>query len=393
MVVTGCESQCHGCGQDVRALCLCTTAIAISIVLVLAGSESQCKCCEKEVCEVCLCTGAIVICRTSVCAAGESPCKCCIEVEYPSPSPSPSCPSHLRPSHHEPSHHRHTSSACACHTPPFLCTTAIVISIVLVLAGSESQCKCCEKEVCEVCLCTGAIVICRTSVCAAGESPCKCCIEVEYPSPSPSPSCPSHLRPSHHEPSHHRHTSSACACHTPPFLCTTAIVISIVLVLAGSESQCKCCEKDVCEVCLCTGAIVICRTSVCAAGESPCKCCIEVEYPSPSPSPSCPSHLRPSHHEPSHHTHTSSACACHTPPFLPLCSSLFIPPLGARLSPQWPAQCPEAAARAGMKPVSALRPLGFTWPVLSLRSHDCGRVSVRHAHCDFKNSHCAPNMF
>ena len=295
MVVTGCESHCHGCGQDVRALCLCTTAI--------------------------------------------------------------------------------------------------VISIVLVLAGSESQCKCCEKDVCEVCLCTGAIVICRTSVCAAGESPCKCCIEVEYPSPSPSPSCPSHLRPSHHEPSHHTHTSSACACHTPPFLCTTAIVISIVLVLAGSESQCKCCEKDVCEVCLCTGAIVICRTSVCAAGESPCKCCIEVEYPSPSPSPSCPSHLRPSHHEPSHHTHTSSACACHTPPFLPLCSSLFIPPLGARLSPQWPAQCPEAAARAGMKPVSALRPLGFTWPVLSLRSHDCGRVSVRHAHCDFKNSHCAPNMF
>ena len=165
------------------------------------------------------------------------------------------------------------------------------------------------------------------------------------------------------------------------------------VALAGSESQCKCCEKDVCEVCLCTGAIVICRISVCAAGESPCKCCIEVEYPSPSPSPSCPSHLRPSHHEPSHHTHTSSACACHTPPFLPLCSSLFIPPLGARLSPQWPAQCPEAAARAGMKPVSALRPLGFTWPVLSLRSHDCGRVSVRHAHCDFKNSHCAPNMF
>ena len=84
MVVTGCESHCHGCGQDVRALCLCTTAIVISIVLVLAGSESQCKRCEKDVCEVCLCTGAIVICRTSVCAAGESPCKCCIEVEYPS---------------------------------------------------------------------------------------------------------------------------------------------------------------------------------------------------------------------------------------------------------------------------------------------------------------------
>ena len=73
MVVTGCESHCHGCGQDVRALCLCTTAIVISIVLVLAGSESQCKCCEKDVCEVCLCTGAIVICRTSVCAACESP--------------------------------------------------------------------------------------------------------------------------------------------------------------------------------------------------------------------------------------------------------------------------------------------------------------------------------
>ena len=73
MVVTGCESHCHGCGQDVRALCLCTTAIVISIVLVLAGSESQCKWCEKDVCEVCLCTGAIVICRTSVCAACESP--------------------------------------------------------------------------------------------------------------------------------------------------------------------------------------------------------------------------------------------------------------------------------------------------------------------------------
>ena len=73
MVVTGCESHCHGCGQDVRALCLCTTAIVISIVLVLAGSESQCKWCEKDVCEVCLCTGANVICRTSVCAACESP--------------------------------------------------------------------------------------------------------------------------------------------------------------------------------------------------------------------------------------------------------------------------------------------------------------------------------
>ena len=62
----------------------------------------------------------------------------------------------------------------------------------------------------------------------------------------------------------------------PAVLCVTAIVISIVLVLAGLESHCKCCEKDVCEVCLCTGAIVICRTSVCAACESPCKCCIEV---------------------------------------------------------------------------------------------------------------------
>ena len=70
MVVTGCESHCNGCGQDVRTLCLCTTAIVISIafILVLAGSESHCKC-EKDVCEVCLCTGAIVICRTSVCAA------------------------------------------------------------------------------------------------------------------------------------------------------------------------------------------------------------------------------------------------------------------------------------------------------------------------------------
>ena len=52
-------------------------------------------------------------------------------------------------------------------------------------------------------------------------------------------------------------------------------MISIVLVLAGSDSDCKCCEKDVCEVCLRTGAIVTCRTSVCAASESPCKCCIE----------------------------------------------------------------------------------------------------------------------
>ena len=122
--MTGCESHCHGCGQDVRTLCLCTTAIVISIVLVLAGSESHCKCCEKDVCEVCLCTGAIVICRTSVCAACESPCKCCIEVEYPSPSPSPSCPSHLRPSHHEPSYHTHTYliSICVSYTsfPPAL---------------------------------------------------------------------------------------------------------------------------------------------------------------------------------------------------------------------------------------------------------------------------------
>ena len=244
MVVTGCESHCNGCGQD-----LCTTAIVISIVLVLAGSESHCKCCEKDVCgarcrrwaPLALCSGRRSTqslqkglrralsplgpprslqwqaqypeppegAAARVVAAGPPAVLCATAIVICKAMVVTGCESHCNGCGQD------VRTLC-------LCTTAIVISIVLVLAGSESHCKCCEKDVCEVCLCTGAIVICRTSVCAARKSPCKCCIEV---------------------------VCEVC-------LCAAAIVICKERGLTACESHCNGCGKDACKLSLRGTAIV-----------------------------------------------------------------------------------------------------------------------------------------
>ena len=47
MVVTGCESHCNGCGQDVRTLCLCTTAIVISIVSLTPALSAVSRDCRR----------------------------------------------------------------------------------------------------------------------------------------------------------------------------------------------------------------------------------------------------------------------------------------------------------------------------------------------------------
>ena len=47
MVVTGCESHCNGRGQDVRTLCLCTTAIVISIVSLTPALSAVSRDCRR----------------------------------------------------------------------------------------------------------------------------------------------------------------------------------------------------------------------------------------------------------------------------------------------------------------------------------------------------------
>ena len=43
----GCESHCNGCGQDVRTLCLCTTAIVISIVSLTPALSAVSRDCRR----------------------------------------------------------------------------------------------------------------------------------------------------------------------------------------------------------------------------------------------------------------------------------------------------------------------------------------------------------
>ena len=126
MVVTGCESHCNGCGQDARTLCLCTTAIVISIVSLTPALSAVSR-----------------DCRRACGARGRrwAPRSLQWQAQYPEPPEGAA------------------ARVVAAGPPAVLCVTAIVICKAMVVTGCESHCNGCGQDVRTLCLCTTAILI------------------------------------------------------------------------------------------------------------------------------------------------------------------------------------------------------------------------------------------
>ena len=126
MVVTGCESHYNGCGQDVRTLCLCITAIVISIVSLTPALSAVSR-----------------DCRRACGARGRrwAPRSLQWQTQYPEPPDGAA------------------ARVVAAGPPAVLRVTAIVICKAMVVTGCESHCNGCGQDVRTRCLCTTAIVI------------------------------------------------------------------------------------------------------------------------------------------------------------------------------------------------------------------------------------------